>query len=131
MTPRRIVLTIFALMAFGFVYAIYNRLFGWIDGLPLLPGRMLIQNDSTIQPPNRPTSPTIERLKQAFGDKSPETEPAFYPMQLGAPAAGTRPRSLRQGNRPAIPARTKSRCRRSASPSLANRAPNTSASPVK
>src|SRR5581483_5496458 len=82
MTPRRILLLMGGLFAFGVVYALYARLFGWLDGLPVLPERMLGAADGKFRPPPRATSPTIERLKHAFGEDSPETEPAFYPMQL-------------------------------------------------
>src|SRR5262245_6486301 len=82
MTPRRILLLMGGLFAFGMVYAVYARLFGWLDGLPLLPAKMLSAATGEFLPPPRATSPTIERLKQAFGDRAPETEPAFYPMRL-------------------------------------------------
>lgn len=82
MTPRRILLLMGGLFAFGVVYTLYARLFGWLDGLPMLPARMLIPSSGEFRPPPRATSPTIERLKEAFGEDSPETEPAFYPTQL-------------------------------------------------
>ena len=82
MTPRRILLLLGGLFAFGAVYAIYARVFGWLDGLPILDSRMLVEGDPIYRPPQRPTSPTIDRLKLAFGANAPETEPAFYPTQL-------------------------------------------------
>ena len=82
MTPRRILLLMGGLFAFGAVYAIYARAFGWLDGLPILQDEMLIPAEGEFLPPTRPTSPTIDRLKQAFGEHAPETEPAFYPTQL-------------------------------------------------
>src|SRR5262245_9475889 len=82
MTPRRILLLVGGLFAFGVVYALYARLFGWLDGLPVLPERMLVAAQGDFVMPPRATSPTIERLKEAFGEDSPETEPAFYPTQL-------------------------------------------------
>lgn len=82
MTPRRIVLTIVGLLLFGTAYSVYDRFLGWIDGLPLLPARMLAASDSSFRVPTRYTSPTIERLKEAFGENSMEKETAFYPTQL-------------------------------------------------
>jgi hypothetical protein len=63
-------------------YVIYARSFGWIDGLPLLPQRMLTHSEGTFRLPERPTSPTIELLKIAFGENSPETESSNYTTQL-------------------------------------------------
>jgi hypothetical protein len=82
MTPRRILLLVGALAAFAVVYAIYARAFGWLDGLPTLPAKLREEADGRFRPPARPTSPTIDRLKLAFGEHAPETEPAFYPTQL-------------------------------------------------
>src|SRR5262245_24209953 len=82
MTPRRILLLMGGLFAFGMVYAVYARLFGWLDGLPLLPAKMLQAATGGFLPPPRATSPPSERLEQAFGKHAPETEPAFYPTQL-------------------------------------------------
>jgi len=82
MTPRRILLLMSGLFAFGAVYAIYARVFGWLDGLPTLKEAMLERAEPQFRPPPRPSSPTIDRLKQAFGDQAPETEPGFYPFQL-------------------------------------------------
>jgi hypothetical protein len=82
MTPRRILLLMGGLFAFGAVYAIYARAFGWLDGLPVLKESMLERAEPQFLPPARPSSPTIDRLKQAYGENAPETEPAFYPFQL-------------------------------------------------
>jgi hypothetical protein len=82
MTPRRIVLLVAGLLFFGTAYYLYARFFGWIDGLPVLPQRMLMRSEGTFRLPERPTSPTIERLKIAFGENSPETEPSNYTTQL-------------------------------------------------
>ena len=82
MTPRRILLLMSGLFAFGAVYAIYARAFGWLDGLPTLKDEMLVKAEEEFLPPMRPRSPTIDRLEQAFGRRAPETEPAFYPFQL-------------------------------------------------
>src|SRR5687767_9894876 len=82
MTPRRVLLLVGGLFAFLAAYLLYARCFGWIDGLPVLPERMALASDGVFRPPERPTSPTIELLKAAFGENSPETEPAFYPTQL-------------------------------------------------
>ncbi len=82
MTPRRILLLMSGLFAFGVVYALYARAFGWLDGLPLLPPKMAIPGYGEIRPPYRPTSPTIEMLKEAFGLNSPEVESINYPTKL-------------------------------------------------
>ena len=82
MTPRRILLLVAGLAAFGVAFAAYARLFGWLDGLPLLPQRLLRPADGTFRPPARVTSPTIELLKAAFGDNSLETDSGNYPTQL-------------------------------------------------
>jgi hypothetical protein len=82
MTPRRILLLLGGLLAFGGCYTLYARVFGWLDGLPVLPPEKLLAADGSFRPPPRVTSPTIERLKEAFGPDAPETEPAFYPTQL-------------------------------------------------
>ena len=82
MTPRRILLLLGGLFAFGVIYAVYARAFGWLDGLPILQDKMLVAGDGMVRPPERATSPTIERLREAFGNNAPETEAAFYPTQL-------------------------------------------------
>ncbi|HEV3385078.1 MAG TPA: hypothetical protein VG097_09690, partial [Gemmata sp.] len=82
MTPRRIAVTIIWLLAFGTAYVIYDRFLGWIDGLPLLPSQMVEKRDGAFRPPSRPSSPTIERLKEAFGQSCPEAIANFYPTQL-------------------------------------------------
>lgn len=82
MTPRRVLLLMSGLFAFGMCYVLYARVFGWLDGLPILPTDKLTASDGSFRPPSRVSSPTIERLKEAFGADAPETEPAFYPTQL-------------------------------------------------
>lgn len=82
MTPRRILLLMGGLFAFGMVYAVYARLFGWLDGLPVLPVKMLTPSDGKFRPPPRVTSPTVARLKQSFGENAHEIETAYYPTQL-------------------------------------------------
>ena len=82
MTPRRILLLVGGLAAFGVAYFIYARFFGSVDGLPVLPPRLLAVSEGTVLPPERPTLPTIEMLKTAFGVDAPETESVNYPTQL-------------------------------------------------
>jgi hypothetical protein len=82
MTPRRILLLVGGLVAFAAAYFGYARFIGWLDGLPLLPPKMLIASQGSFVLPERPTSPTIEMLKVAFGDGSPELDPVNYPTQL-------------------------------------------------
>jgi len=82
MNPRRILLLVGGFAAFAATYLVYAQMFGWLDGLPILPPKMLIESDGTCRPPERLTSPTIELIKLAFGDKCPETEATHYPNQL-------------------------------------------------
>lgn len=83
MTPRRILMLVGGFAAFVAAYVVYAQAYGWLDGLPLLPERMLaVSKDPTCAPPVRLTSPTIELIKIAFGEKCPEAESAHYPTQL-------------------------------------------------
>ena len=82
MTPRRILLLIGGLFAFGAVYALYARAFGWLDGLPPAGRDAAAGRAASIRPPPRPTSPTIERSKRRSGEHAPETESVNYPTQL-------------------------------------------------
>jgi hypothetical protein len=83
MTPRRILMLVGGFAAFAAAYVVYAQAYGWLDGLPLLPERMLAASkDPTCVPPVRLTSPTIELIKIAFGEKCPEAESAHYPTQL-------------------------------------------------
>src|SRR5262245_4140740 len=82
MTPRRILLLVGGLALFGAAYIIYARFVGWLDGLPVLPARMLAESDGKFRPPPRTTAPTTVLLAAAFGENSPELESANYPMQL-------------------------------------------------
>ncbi len=82
MNPRRILLLVGGFAAFAATYIVYSQMLGWLDGLPILPSRMLTVKTDQIPPPISLTSPTIELIKQAFGDKCPEAESAHYPTQL-------------------------------------------------
>ena len=103
MTPRRILLLIGGMAAFAAAYHLYTRAFGGYDGLPVLPTRMLLSTDGTFRPPLRATSPTIERLKLAFGENSPETVSANYPTQLEFRNADGSSTVLASGSPPANP----------------------------
>jgi hypothetical protein len=82
-TPRRVLLLLGGILLFGGVYGFYTRLLGWMDGLPQLPARMLERStSSTLVPRVRTTSPTIERLREAFGPDCLEQQTAHYPTQL-------------------------------------------------
>jgi hypothetical protein len=82
-TPRRVLLLLGGILLFGGVYGFYARLLGWMDGLPQVPARMLAVADSGAKPPEvRTTSPTIERIREAFGPDCLEQKSAFYPTQL-------------------------------------------------
>jgi len=82
MSPRRILLLVGSLLACAAAYLTYEEFFGWLDGLPLLPPRMLAASDGRFRPPPQATSPTLELLKLAFGENSPELESLHYPTQL-------------------------------------------------
>lgn len=83
MSPRRMLLLLAGFLLFGGTYAAYSRALGWLDGLPQLPAALLTPADAgNFQPPVRTTSPTVERLREAFGPDCPEQHPAFYPNQL-------------------------------------------------
>src|SRR5437879_11938836 len=82
MTRRRILLLVGGLALFGAAYLIDSRFVGWLDGLPLLPARMLLASDGTFQPPVVTSSPTVDLLQAAFGEHSPALLSANYPMQL-------------------------------------------------
>jgi hypothetical protein len=83
-TPRRVLLMLGGILLFGGVYGFYSRLLGWLDGLPPLPARMIDANssDSIYIVKTRSTSPTIERIREAFGPESLEQLSSLYPMQL-------------------------------------------------
>src|SRR5262245_30559847 len=81
-TPRRVVLLLAGLLLFGGAYGVYARVLGWLDGLPQVPAKFLKSPDVTMRPPDRPTSPTVEKLKEAFGPDCPELSDQNYPMKL-------------------------------------------------
>ncbi|MFO0803912.1 MAG: hypothetical protein U0791_12430 [Gemmataceae bacterium] len=71
------------ILLFGGVYGFYARVLGWMDGLPQLPAKMLAVASSDAKPPEvRTSSPTIERIREAFGPDCLEQKSAFYPTQL-------------------------------------------------
>ena len=73
-TPRRVLLLLGSLLLFGGVFGVYNRLLGWLDGLPQLPARFLDSPREQPVPPPRLTSPTVLRLIEAFGPNCPESQ---------------------------------------------------------
>ena len=81
-TPRRVLLLLGGILLFGGVYGFYSRVLGWMDGLPPLPAKMLDRTAGTVAPPIRPTSPTIERIREAFGPDCLEQHASHYPTQL-------------------------------------------------
>ena len=64
------------------IYVGYARALGWLDGLPQLPAPMLAVNPGEFQPPPRTFSPTVERLKEAFGPECAERDSQAYPTKL-------------------------------------------------
>ncbi|MBA4064019.1 MAG: hypothetical protein C0501_09965 [Isosphaera sp.] len=85
MTPRRILMLVGGLLACAAGYAVYARVLGRFDGLPVLPPRMLVRSDGEFRPQPRATSPTIELLRQAFGENAPEADSDVYRIQLKRP----------------------------------------------
>lgn len=81
-TTRRLLLLLAALAVFGLAYALYAHFLGWLDGLPVLPARYLDRASGEFRPPEQPITPTLELLKQAFGEHSPEVESLGYPTRL-------------------------------------------------
>lgn len=69
------------LFAFGAAYMGYAQIYGAIDGLPNLPPKYLESVDSPLPPPTFNESPTIQRLKEAFGPNCAEIE-SNYPTRL-------------------------------------------------
>ena len=47
-TPRRILLLMAAVFAFGAAFVVYNSFLGWIDGLPALPAKFLPSTNQLI-----------------------------------------------------------------------------------
>src|SRR5436309_9293804 len=82
MSPRRMLLLLAGVVAFGVVYAVYARALGWLDGLPQLPPEKLDEQAGQPPPPPRTGSPTIELLKIAFGLHCREQDSQDYPTQL-------------------------------------------------
>ncbi len=80
-TPRRILLLVIGLFAFGAAYTGYAQLFGAIDGLPNLPPKYLEAVNAPLPPIVFAESPTIRRLKDAFGENCAEIE-SNYPTRL-------------------------------------------------
>lgn len=81
-TPRRVMLLLVGTLAFVGVYAVYAGTLGWIDGLPQLSARMLERTDGKFRPPDRPTLPTVERLRVAFGPGCEEENSTTYANQF-------------------------------------------------
>lgn len=81
-TPRRVVLLLGGLLLFGGSYLGYAQVLGWLDGLPQLPDKFRASAGGDFRPPDRPTSPTIDKLKQAFGPDCPELSDQNYPNKL-------------------------------------------------
>ena len=82
LTPRRTLLLLAGFVLFAGAYLAYAQLLGWLDGLPQLPEVMLKPGDGVFRPPERAVSPTQQKLAEAFGAKSPETDYALYETQL-------------------------------------------------
>ncbi len=82
LTPRRTLMLLAGFVLFGAAYWSYSQLLGWIDGLPQLPEEMKQCGDGTFRPPVRSTSPTQQKLMDAFGENALETEYSHYPNQF-------------------------------------------------
>ena len=81
-TPRRVVLLLAGLALFGGSYLTYSRALGWLDGLPQLPDKFRDSTGGEFRPPERATSPTVEKLREAFGPDCPELSDQNYPTKL-------------------------------------------------
>jgi hypothetical protein len=75
-------LLVISVVVFGLAYGSYSHFFGWLDGLPVLPARYLTPAEGEFRYPEQPVTPTLELLKQAFGEHSPEVESLGYPTRL-------------------------------------------------
>ncbi len=82
LTPRRTMLLLAGFVLFAGAYSTYAQLLGWLDGLPQLPAKMLLKANGSFAPPERPVSPTHQKIVEAFGDKSPETNYSHYETQI-------------------------------------------------
>lgn len=82
-TPRRIALMLAGLAGFTAAFAAYAQVLGGIDGLPELPAAYLVVGDVNVKFENGPVSPTLLRLKEAFGPGSAEiTDAITYKTKL-------------------------------------------------
>ncbi len=72
------------MVGFTAAFLVYSLFLGGIDGLPELPADCLIQaDDKDLIFENGPISPTMVRLKEAFGAGCPEiTDPITYKTKL-------------------------------------------------
>ncbi len=82
LTPRRTMLLLAGFVLFAGAYVVYAQLLGWLDGLPQLPPQMLTRADGSFAPPVQTVSPTQQKLVEAFGEKSPETNYSHYETQI-------------------------------------------------
>ncbi|MGL6097635.1 MAG: hypothetical protein ACRC7O_17775, partial [Fimbriiglobus sp.] len=84
-TPRRILLLLAGLAAFTAAFLGYTFVLGGVDGLPDLPAPFLVRDTTGegVDFSNEIESPTITRLKEAFGPVSPEvTDTVAYKTKL-------------------------------------------------
>jgi hypothetical protein len=83
-TPRRIALMLLGLAGFTVVFVVYSLFLGGIDGLPELPDAYARRgDDDKITIDTGPVSPTLLRLKDAFGPGCPEAgDPITYKTKL-------------------------------------------------
>src|SRR5438105_14399583 len=81
-TPRRILLLLAGLFAFGAAYTGYARILGGIDGLPQLPDKFLIEAIGKELPPPDPIPPTDVKLNEAFGPDCAERNYTAYPTKI-------------------------------------------------
>ncbi|MFM8274866.1 MAG: hypothetical protein ACKODX_21390 [Gemmata sp.] len=82
LTPRRTVLLLAGFVLFAGAYGAYAQVLGWLDGLPQLPPQMLIKSEGGFTPPPVTVSPTQQKIVEAFGEKSPETNYSHYETQV-------------------------------------------------
>lgn len=82
LTPRRTLLLLAGFVLFGTAYAAYAQFLGWLDGLPQLPDKYNKRGGTGVVPPDNPTSPTKQKLIDAFGAQAPETDYRLYENQF-------------------------------------------------
>lgn len=74
-TPKRVLLLVFGLVAFGTAYVVYAHFLGRVDGLPPLPAQFeaKVDGENEAPPPGRSPILVDKKLQMAFGEDCEET----------------------------------------------------------